>query len=149
MCLSENDVLLTIFDQNNFYFWQFLQLWFLKYFWCLLIVVRSVNNFSQRIVDLCLPLKSPFLLFHQKIELLNWLYPQLHSASSCISKSYYWKIDISLKCQEYPIHCRRLAWGAKNWRSFGQKIDRSSILTTFQDTPAPNNGLFCWILPKK
>ena len=40
-----------------------------------LIFVGSVNNFAQRIIDICFPLKSPFLLFQQKIQIFNWLYP--------------------------------------------------------------------------
>ena len=45
----------------------------------------------------------------------------------CISS--YWRIDISFKCQEYPIHCWSLAPRCEKLRrSFGQKIDHLSLL---------------------
>ena len=84
-----------------------------------LIFVGSVHNFAQRIEDICFPLKSPFLLFQQKIQIFNWLYPscKLHFQELLLKN---WHISqmprIPDPLSTFGLRCEKLTiFWAENW----------------------------------
>ena len=84
-----------------------------------LIFVGSVHDFAERIEDICFPLKSPFLLFQQKIQIFNWLYPscKLHFQELLLKN---WHISqmprIPDPLSTFGLRCEKLTiFWAENW----------------------------------
>ena len=122
----------------------FIHFWHLSHHKCL----RSptVQSRSRRISDtfhcshrLDFAFLATLLLFHHwiprsLIKIIDW---KLHLEYLCSCWSGHWKIDTSLKCQEYPL----LMFGLRCEKSqdltrgSSKKIDRSSIFVAFLGTP--------------